>query len=701
MLKIEDIVEYGKENSDNNFSDKMSKIIKNNEINNILHQELKQKVIFELERSDFPNLWFLYSEEVLDNAERMLLSFLTDIKKEFEEDLKIEDKDIDFNIFVKKNVLYKFWSLLSHLSWVNDSDKIREIKDNVLPKLIDFGNDVSYSKRYFDMLEICLNKCDLDLEQTKIISDQIKDFKIRWINLNSEKQEELKNINSELSELTKNFSQNILDSEKEFEYFLETDEFLKEFPKSNLQDAKDRAKQEWKEWYLFDSSSWSYNSIMSYCSNSDIRKYFSDAKWAFASKWKFDNRSNALNIIKLENKKVDILWYKNQAEFSLVTKMAESPEQVVKLLELISKKAKLKAINEIDELKEYFDLTELNSWDTSYYFRLLKKHKYNLDSREMKKYFEYENTKNGLFETVKKLYNIDMIPLKVEWKYNKDLEIYEVFKDGNLISYFIWDYFNNKNKKSWAWADDIRKKWDWNMPVVVNVMSIDKAKKWNTLMTLDDTTTMFHEMGHAIHLMLSKSKYSELSWFWIEWDAVELPSQILEKWVTDSESIVNIAKHNETWKSLPDEMIKSYKKLNDFWKWNHTLWQIIYWIIDLNFYSWKQFNSVEELDKTFLDKVNELSIFKKSDNYKMYANFSHIFWGGYWAWYYSYMWADLLVDDIWAKFKEKGIYNKEFALEFEEKILGAWSIKKASEMFKDLMWRDVEIDAFLKEKGLV
>ena len=662
---------------------------------------IKNKVIKELERMDFPDLKFLFSEEVLDSALEILRDFLKQEKKEFEDKLKMDNSKIDFEVFNEESKLSLFWSLLHHLNNVRTSDKVRKIIEEFEGELVDFSNEISYSKRYFEMLEYCLSNYDLDVEQKKIISDSVRDFKLRWIALDKEKQDELKEINKKLSELSTKFSNNVLDSEKEFEYFLENDEFLKELPKSDLENAKKLAEKKGQKWYAFDSSASSYLAIMKYCSSSDIRKFFAETHSSFASEGKFDNRKIILDLISLKNKKAKLLGYNNFAELSLELKMAESPKQVLELLEGLSRKAKIKALKEIEEIKNYFDLSKINSWDTAYYSRILKKEKYALDDAKLKEYFEFENTKKELFDTVKKLYSIEMKEIEVEGKYDEDIEIYEVYKDWDFISYFMWDYFHNENKRSWAWADELRDRFNDKKSIVINNMSFIKAENWKTLLTLWEVETMFHEFGHAIHSMLSKSKYSDLTWFWVEWDFVELPSQIMEKWASEGNTIVNIAKHYETWEKITSELLESLEKIKYFWTWWFVLGQNIYSITDMMFYSWEEFDNVEDMDKKYLEKVNEFSLFKKDENYKQYASFNHIFWWWYAAGYYSYMWADIIVDEIWKVFKENWVYNKETAEKFHDKILWAGSVKKASEMFEDFMGRWVQIDAFLQEKWLL
>lgn len=671
---------------------------------------LKEKIIYELTRRDFPNLKFLYSSEVLDYAPELLEEFLEEEKKDFDEKLKLKNEEITFDTFDEESEMSFFWSLLNHLLNVQSSDKLRKIVEDFEPKLMEFSNDISYNKRYFEMTEYCFKNCDLDEEQKKILEDSIKGFKIKWINLEKEKQDELKKISLELSELTTKFSNNVLDSEKEFEYILESDDFLKEFSKSDLENAQNLYKKKMKEkgltekidtiWYAFDSSASSYIAIMKYCSSSDIREYFSESHSSFASSWKFDNREIILNLIRLKNKKARLLNYKNYAELSLEFKMAETPKQVLELLTDLSKKAKPKALDEIEEIKDYFNLKEINSWDVAYYSRILKEKKYKLDDKKLKEYFEFENTQNALFETVGKLYDIRMEKIDAEWKYGEDIEIYKVYEWENFISYFMWDYFYNPDKRSWAWADAIREKFGDKKQIVINNMSFVKSENWKTLLSLDEVTTLFHEFWHAIHWMLSSSKYSDLSWFWVERDFIELPSQLLEKWAEDDLTINNIAKHYKSWEKLSTELLESLKNLKYYGTWGFVLGQNMFAIIDMMFYSWIDFSSVEEMDKIYLEKVNEISIFKKDENYKMYASFGHIFGWGYAAGYYSYMWADIIVDEIWTVFKEKWVYNKEVADKFKRDILWAWSIKKAKKMFYDFMWREINTNAFLEEKWL-
>lgn len=667
-----------------------------------MKNNLKNKIILELEKKEFPDLEFLFSEEVLDNSLDFLRELLEEEKQKFEKLLKTKKENINFDIFEDDWNLSYFWHLLNHLQWVNSGDKINGIIDEFEPEYIDFANEISYSKDYFDMLVFCLENCDLDEEQTRIMEERIKSFKLRWINLEKEKQEKLKEISKKLSKLSQDFTNNIVKDKKKWTYHIDDFEIIKDLPEASLSQAKKIAEKEKKEWYIFSSDPNLMWDIMEYCSSSKVRKDFLDASVSFASSWEFDNREIVLEILKLKKEKSDILWYKNYAELSLVRKMADSPEQVLELIEWISKKSKKKAEIEIETLKKYFSLEDLKSWDVSYYSSKYKKEFYNIDNKEIKKYFEFDEVLKYLHSLVEKLYSLELKQVEVP-SYDKDIKIYEVYRNDKLISYYFLDAFYREAKRPWAWADNIRTKDYINekIPVITNVCNFQNIKVWENLLSMRDVETLFHEFWHALHEMLSESKYSELSGFWVEWDFVELPSQIHENWVGERESLKKLASHYKTWKSLSEEVLD---KLDDLKTYNSGLFvtrQNEFALLDMYLHTLEVPKNIWELDKKTLDLSNKFWIFKRWEDYKMYTSFGHIFGWGYSAGYYSYMWAEILEADVFEKIKEMWMFNRETWEKFVNTILWQWTRKPAKDLFFDFMWREVSDEAFLKRKWLI
>ena len=673
--------------------------------------QLKEKIILELEKKEFPNMKFLFSTEVLSVALDLLREMLDEEKTKFEKLLKTKKEDITFEIFDDKDNLWYFWSLLNHLNNVNKTDKIKKIIEDFEEEYVAFWNEIWFTKTYFDMYIYCLENCKLDADQKRIIEETVKSFKLRGIDLEKEKQDEIKDINKHLAKLSNDFSNNIVDDEAIYEYIIKDFESIKEVPKTTLDIAKKLAEKKGIDWYVFDADPTAYTDLMKYCTDPDIRKELYTDFMRFASKGKFDNRTNILEILRLKKKKANLLGYNNFAEYNMEKKMADSPPQVFELIWGISNKAKVKALKELEELKEYFNLDKLEPSDIAFYSRKIKEDKYTLDDKELKKYFEYENVITYLHYLVWKLYGIELKEINQD-TYNEDIKIYEVLKDSKLVSYYFLDAFYRKEKRPWAWADNLRGKRSSPqpsptgegvatiIPVVLNVCNFQKSENNLNLLSMRDVETLFHEFGHALHEMLSESKHSDLSWFWVEWDFVELPSQIHENWVSERESLALFAKHSETWDKITDELLDKLDVLKTFMMWNMVLRQNEFALLDMHLYTWDVPNSIEELDKKVLNIVNELWLFKRGDDYKMYTSFGHIFGWGYAAGYYSYMWAEIIEADAFAEIKRRGMFKRETWEKFLSTILGQWCRKPAKDLFYDFMGREVDNTAFMERKGL-
>ncbi len=661
---------------------------------------LKEKIIQQLQFEGFPDLKFLFSNEVLDISPKLLEEFLEEDMQKFEDFLMIENKNLTFDLFEDESNLDYFWSLLNHFQNIENTEKIRKIIEDFRPKLQDFWNYVAYNKKYFDKLVYVENNLDLDEEQTRIIYLRIKAFKDRWIDLSIDKQNKLKELNKQLSKLFDDFSNNIVDDEAKFEYLITDFECIKDLPNEVIEIVKRNAENKLKQWYLFDADPTCYQAVMKYCHNKKIRKDFAKAFYSFASSWKYDNRKNILNILKLKREKSDILGYENYAEYSLNSKMANSAKQVFDLIEWISEKAYIKAEKEINELKKYFNLDNIDPEDLAYYSRIYKEQKYDIDDKELKKYFEFENTLNYLHNISKEFYWIELKEIKSNIE---DIRIYEVYKNNILISYYFLDPFYRKNKRSWAWADNLREKKYFpktKIPIIVNVCNFQKTS-WNITLSIRDVETLFHEFWHALHEISSESKYSELSWFWVEWDFVELPSQLLENWVADRESLQKLAKNIDTWEWLSIEMLDKLDSIKTYMSGVFVARQNEFALLDMILYSSYIYENVEELDKKVLEIVNKYSIFPRDEDYKMYCSFWHIFWWWYDAGYYSYMWAEIIEADVFSRIKELWMFDRNVWEKFLNTILWQWTKKTATELFFDFMWREVDNTAFMERKGLL
>ena len=663
---------------------------------------MKDTIIQELKKSEFPDLAFLFSQWALEVAPEILKELLEIDKKEFEELLTKPNEEITFESFEDEGLLDYYWSLLNHYQNVNNNDQMRKIIEDFRPELQDFWNYVTYNKNYYEKTKYCFENCDLNADQKRALEIRLKWFKDSGIDLPEEEKNKLKELNKIWAKLSNDFSNNIVDDEATFEYIIENFEVIKDLPEDILNNAKKAAEEKNKSGYLFDADPSSYVAILKYCSDANIRKDFEKIQNSFASKWKFDNREIILNILKNKKQKAEILWYKNYAQMSLNSKMADSPEQVFELIQGISKTAKTKAIEEREELKKYFNLTEINSYDMGFYSRKYKEEKYNLDEKELKKYFKYENVLEYLHTFVKQFLGIEMREISAS-VYSKSVKTYEVYRNDKKIAYYLLDAFYSKEKRGWAWADNLREKSNFwgieKLPMVINCCNFLQTDE--TLLSIWDVETLFHEFGHAIHEMISQSPLSELSGFNVERDFVELPSQLLENWVGNNNSLIKLAKHYQTGETLPDSVMKTLDELDTYMSANGVLGQNTYALLDMHLYSEEIPENIEELDQKTLDIVNNYWITQRWEDYKMYCSFSHIFGWGYSAGYYSYMWAEILEADVFDAIEQQGMFDPKVGQKLVDTLIGQWTRKPAAELFQDFMGREVSNQAFMKRKGLV
>lgn len=649
---------------------------------------------------------FFSSEKVIDNASRILIKLLEEEKEKFYKKLACENEKVTFDDLEDESTLSTFFWLIEHFNSVDTSDDLRKIIEDFEPVFVAWENEISYNKRYFEILQKILEKWNLDEDQTRIITEAIKSYKIRWIDLPVEKQEELKKINQEVAELQQKFSNNMYDAEREFSYLFENESVISEMPEDDKRQAKIRAAKQWKNGYLFDALRWNYSLVTTYCTDREIRKLFYTEKNKFASQWKYDNREIVLNILKLRDKKAKLLWYENYASYGFEYKMAESPKQVIDLILETVKSAKEKAIEEVDILKKFSWLEDFNYWDLAYYIRKYKEQNLHFEEKKLKPYFEFEATLQWLFQLVSQLFWVELV--EIEWeenhKYDPEVRLYEVKRGGITMAYFVWDYFQRKWKRDGAWANDLRPKflhnWKNKLPIIVNVANFQKNEWEKTMLLLRDVETMFHEFGHALHGMLSVSKYSELSGFWVEWDFVEFPSQLMENWCRDKVSLDLFARHFETWELIPQELLDAMKVSDLFWKWIFLTRQNEFSYMDMRLHTSQVPESVDELDEV-IAKVNwEVAIFSRWPEYKQYTTFHYAFDGGYAAGYYSYMWAEIIEAQVWQMFQTDNVISSLVGKKYYDIVLAQWSRKDAMYIFKELVGGEIELRYFLERYGI-
>ena len=661
---------------------------------------MKTKLLNELQKQGIPNFSLFQTSEALAILPELLLELLEQEKADFQALIQKTNESLTFEDFVLESQLAYLWKIINHLDAVETNQEIRAIIADFRPKYEDFVNEVAYSQSYYQKLLRASEHFEKNPDQQRWFDLTLKAFEQRGIALPAEEQAQLKNLNKQLSELGEKFQHNVVDEQSAFLLHFDDEADFQEMPEELLAKMNALAGEKWGLAVNADPNL--LVAVSKYCSNPEIRKQVAFQREQWASEGKFDNRPLALALLKLNQEKSKILGYANAGEMFLWATMAQDPDQVFDFIKPISAKAMQKAKSEVQTLQEYFQLSDLSSYDLAYYTRKYKEEQYALNDEELKQYFEFESVLKWLHSFVFKFFGVELRARAESafWSLGHESR-YEVYHQGELVAYYMLDAFYRKGKRPWAWADYLREKGNGQLPIVVNVCNFQKAESWPSLLYLRDVETLFHEFGHALHAMLAGSPYAELSGFNVEWDFVELPSQLMENWASNPEALKSLAKHYQTWLPMPEKLVQTLRDLKTFMMGNWVSRQNELALLDMTLYTSSIPNSVEELDQKILEIVNQYSIFPRGEEYKMYCAFLHIFGGGYEAKYYSYMRAELLEADVFQTIKKAWIFNPEIWSAYKEKILIPWTRKPASELFFDFMQRKPSDEALMKKYGLL
>ena len=595
---------------------------------------------------------------------------------------------------VNENQLSTLWNLVNHLYSVGLAPNFREIIEQFQGAYLAFADEISYSQDYYLINRDAAQKKGRTSEEIRIFTLRLEDFEHRGINQPEAIQSQIKTINQKIAKLSDQIQNNVVDDQQNFSYKTDNLEVFAHMPALSLEKIKNASKENWK--LIIDYDPNLLLDILRYCDDSQIRQDIYWIREQRASKAPYNNKPLILELLKLKEEKAKLLWYWNFADYQLKLRMAGSPENAKNMIHQIFEKAFPKAQEEIETLKNHYQLDKLEPRDLAYYTRKYKEEVFELQEEKLKEYFEFDHVLSWLHSFVGKFFGIE---IKKTWE-TKDNLYYEVFKDWNLISYFFLDAFYLPGKRPGAWADILRAKNANQLPIILNVCNFQKVQSWPTLLKLSDVETLFHEFGHALHAMLAESKYAELNGFNVEWDFVELPSQLLERWASEAESLQQLSKHYQTWAPLPNKSLENIKKLSTFMMGNWVIRQNELAILDLTLYSESTPENIETLDQKILEIVNQYSLFKRDEKYQMYCSFLHIFGGWYAAGYYSYMRAEALEADVFSKIKKKGLFNPEIWHLYRDHILAQGTKKPAIELFEDFMGRELDPQALIEKYDL-
>lgn len=645
----------------------------------------------------------------LENSKEILEKLLDEKRVLINELLNIENKTYKNFVLPFQEIgesINEFLTPIFHIDSVKNSEITTKVYEECLPIISKYETEISQNENiYLSLKDIQSNKKSiLNNIQNKVLENEIRDFELSGCNLENNKKKRLEEINLKLSELSHKFSQNLLNATNAFEMIITDFEDVKEIPQSDLELAK--FEEDGITKYKFTLQMPSYLAYITYGTNRERREEIYKAYCTKAP----ENGKIIEYILALKDEKVKILGFENYAQYSLATKMAKTEEDVISFLEELGNKAKKKAKEELEEIKEIAlkdGITDFRSSDMAYYSEKLKKAQYDLDEEYYRPYFEQQSVLNGFFDFLHQMFNIKFTKTQTK-AWDEKVKVYDLSEDGKTIARIYIDLEARKDKRGGAWMNNWHSHFrnsngEINLPTAYIVGNFPQStKEIPSLLRHSDVVTLFHEMGHALHHLLSKIEEPFVSGIsGVAWDTVEFPSQFLEYFSYDKDVLKLFAKHYKTGEVLDDEAIDRIIKAKNFQSSLATVRQVEFALFDFKLYQ-KLYKTEDEI-QYLLDTIREEFAAIIPPRYNKFQNgFSHIFSGGYSAGYYSYKWAEVLSADAFYMFIDSGnIFNKELGIKYRDTILSQGGSYDMDKLFFDFAKREPSIDSLLKIEGII
>lgn len=611
-------------------------------------------------------------------------------------------------------LLTKVSGVFYNLNSANTNDEMQKLAKVVAPMLSKHNDDINLNEKLFAKVKMLYNekdKLNLTTEQNKVLKDYYDGFIRGGANLNDEQKEKFRKLNEELSLLSLKFGENVLKETNAVGLIIENKDDLAGLPESVIQSAFELGKAKGHEGkWVFTLQKPSFLPFLQYSEKRNLREKLFKAYLNRGNNGnEFDNKKILSRIAALRVERANLLGYQTHADFVLEKNMAKNAETVYKFLDDLWDPALKRAKMEINDMQKIVHSEgnnfKLEAWDWWYYAEKVKKEKYDLDEEMLRPYFKLENVLHGVLDVASKLYGIQFIESSDIPTYHPDVKVVEVKEsDGKHVAILFTDYFPRDSKRSGAWMNSFRKQSNiennFITPVISNVGNFSKPTVDKpSLLSLDEVNTLFHEFGHALHGILSKSIYPSVSGTSVPRDFVELCSQIMENWALAPEVLRMYARHYQTNEPMPDELIKKIENSQLFNQGFETVEYLAASYLDMD---WHTLTNTEEKAVANFEKesLNKIGLIPEIESRYQSTNFQHIFSGGYSAGYYSYIWAAVLDADAFEAFEENGLFDQATATSFRKNILEKGGSEDPMVLYKRFRGREPKVDALLKRRGL-
>jgi oligopeptidase A len=605
------------------------------------------------------------------------------------------------------------WSPVSHLNGVLNSEALRERYNACLPLLSDYNTDISHNEKLFHAYSAVRQgeSARLDTEQLAVVDHMLLEFKLAGVGLNGERKDRFKTIMLELSGLAAKFEENVLDATNAFTHHVTDPAELDGLNATIIEQARERAVAAGAEGWLLGLDQPIYVAVVTDARSATLRQAFYRAWCTRASTEgptpaKFDNTKVMENLLRLRHETALLPDYPNYAAYALARRMARSVDEVLSFLHDMATAARPAALRELAELQEFAG-RRLDAWDVAFYSERLQEQRYKVSQEELRPWFPLGRVLVGLFAVIERLFDVKILARDGVALWHPDARYYDILDaKGQPIGGFFLDPYARPNKRSGAWMDDCvgRKslKSGSALPVAYLVCNaLPGAAGKPAQLTHDDVVTLFHEFGHGLHHLLTRSRFPSVAGInGVAWDAVELPSQFMENYAWQPDVLREVTRHVDTGEPLPEEQIERLLRTRSFQAGLATLRQVEFALFDFRIhaeYDPARGGRVYEI----LEEVRrEVAVIQTPPWNRFPNNFGHIFAGGYAAGYYSYKWAEVLSADAFSAFEEAGIYDRATARRFVDSILSRGGSRDPLDAFIEFRGRKPRIEPLLRQHGI-
>lgn len=620
----------------------------------------------------------------------------------------------------RADLLSRAWSPVNHLHSVADNEELRAAYNACLPKLTDYSTELGqHEGLYHAYSQIKESKefATLHIAQQKSIDNELRDFRLSGIGLDVDQRERYRDIKQKLSQLQTKFEENLLDATQKWRKHFEDQLQLTGLPESALALAAQNAQREKKSGWLLTLEFPCYLPVMQYADSRALREEVyqafvtrASAQGPDAGQW--DNSDLMVEILILRQQQSKLLDFNNYAEYSLVRKMASNADEVLGFLRDLAARSKDVAKAELNELRtfavEHYQVLDLQAWDIAYYAEKLRVHKFDISQEQLRPYFPAPRVIQGMFAVVNRLYGIDIKKVDGIDVWHDDVRFYEIHDEtGRLRGSFYLDLYARPHKRGGAWMDEcvVRKcnRDDVQTPVAYLTCNFTPPIGNDpSLLTHDEVITLFHEFGHGLHHMLTLIDYPEVAGInGVAWDAVELPSQFMENWCWERESLRLFAGHYQTGAALPNDIFEKMLKARTFQSGMQMLRQLEFALFDFRLHHEQRGASVDDIQALLDDVRSQVAVIVPPEYNRFQHSFSHIFAGGYAAGYYSYKWAEILSADAFSKFEENGVFDRKTGEQFLNSILEQGGSREPMDLFVEFRGRKPSIEPLLRHTGIL